>query len=268
MSTERRTDNAAARPTQYKPRQVYLFGTCLVDVFYPEAGMSVVHLLEREGIQVIYPQDQTCCGQPAYNSGLPEAARAVASAQLALFSDPWPVIVPSASCAGMFRHHYPRLFKGHAQEHAATELASRVYEFAEFLVDVLDIRLQDTGAPTSLALHHSCSAQREMEVTHPTEQLLKQLEQVTVLKHEYAHECCGFGGTFAVKSDEISAAMAADKCVHLQATGAEAFITGDCGCLLNLNGTLDKQSAPKVTHPSERFRGTHLATFLWQRTRK
>ncbi len=261
-------DPTHASPTEKtsRPARVYLFGTCLIDVFYPEAGMAVVHLLEREGIEVVFPQQQTCCGQPAYNAGRLGQARAVAIAQLELFAEPWPVIVPSASCADMLRHQYPKLFKGHALEHLATDLAARTYEFSQFLVEVLNIQLQDTGAPVSLAVHHSCSARRAMGVAGYTGQLLAQLQQVTTREPAYAEECCGFGGTFAVSTPELSAAMSADKCAHLQATGAQTFITGDCGCLLNLNGTLDKQAEAKTA--SQRWRGTHLASFLWQRTQK
>ena len=146
-----------------KPARVYLFGTCLIDLFCPEAGMDAVRLLEREGIEVHFPADQTCCGQPAHSSGFPEQTRAVALSQLRLFPQAWPVIVPSGSCAGMIRHHYPKIFADDPQLLAeAKALAERVFELSEFLLEVARVRLTDQGAPARVALHTSCAARREM----------------------------------------------------------------------------------------------------------
>ena len=157
-----------AEPRQYpsvKPARVYLFGTCVVDLFYPEAGMDAIHLLEREGICVDYPQGQSCCGQPAYTSGYTEQAREVARAQLALFAEDYPVVVPSGSCAGMIRWHWEKIFADDPALLArARDIAARTFELAEFLLHVLDFRRPDQGEATEVALHTSCSARREMGV--------------------------------------------------------------------------------------------------------
>ena len=246
-----------------KPDTIYFFGTCLIDLIYPQAGVSAVQLLQREGIKVIYPPAQTCCGQPAWNSGYRDEARKVARAQIKLFPKDLPIVIPSGSCAGMMKTHYPELFKGEVDEAEALQVANRVYELTEFLVDVLQVNLTDLGEPIEVAVHTSCSARREMGVADKIEQLLGQLAQVQVKEQAYKAECCGFGGTFAVKQPEISAAMVADKTMHIRATGATQLISQDSGCLLNISGAFAYQaehegkSAPKAQH---------IAEFLWQRT--
>ncbi|MCD4865380.1 (Fe-S)-binding protein [Pseudomonas sp. PLB05] len=243
---------------QQKPTQVYLFGTCVVDLFYPEAGLDSIRLLEREGIRVHFPQAQSCCGQPAYTSGYTEEARAVARAQLALFAEPWPVVVPSGSCAGMLRHHYAELFADEPETlRQALDLAERTYELAEFLLNVCQVDYQDRGAPTKVALHTSCSARREMQTHLHGRALLSQLAAVERVDHDHESECCGFGGTFSVRMPDISGAMVADKTRALQDSGAAQVLTADCGCLMNINGALEKQRAA--------LRGEHLASFLWRR---
>ncbi|MDC7830026.1 MULTISPECIES: (Fe-S)-binding protein [Pseudomonas] len=243
---------------QQKPTQVYLFGTCVVDLFYPKAGLDSIRLLEREGIRVHFPQAQSCCGQPAYTSGYTEEARAVARAQLALFAEPWPVVVPSGSCAGMLRHHYAELFADEPETlRQALDLAERTYELAEFLLNVCQVDYQDHGAPTKVALHTSCSARREMQTHLHGRALLSQLAAVERVDHDHESECCGFGGTFSVRMPDISGAMVADKTRALQDSGAAQVLTADCGCLMNINGSLEKQRAA--------LRGEHLASFLWRR---
>lgn len=242
-----------------KPTQVYLFGTCVVDLFFPEAGMDAIHLLEREGIRVDFPQGQSCCGQPAYTSGYTEQAREVARAQLKLFENDWPVVVTSGSCAGMFREHYPDLFKDEPEMLAKVKhLAERTYELAEFLLHVCQVQLTDNGKPLQVALHTSCSARREMNTHLHARALLSQLAQVERVEHDHESECCGFGGTFSVRMPDISGAMVADKTQSLLASGAQQVVSADCGCLMNINGSFEKQNMPLL--------GQHLASFLWQRT--
>lgn len=241
-----------------KPDKVYFYGTCLVDMFYPEAGLDGIRLLEREGIEVIYPFDQTCCGQPAYTSGYHDEARAVAEAQLVLFPEPWPIIVPSGSCGGMMRTHYTQLFAGTEQQERARELAGRVYELTEFLVHVCHIQLADKGEPQRVAMHTSCSARREMGLADTAPALLGQLGQVTLVEQARAAECCGFGGTFSVRHPEVSAAMVEDKTQAIEAAGAEHFVTSDCGCLMNIGGRFE--------HQRKSLRGEHIASYLWRRT--
>jgi L-lactate dehydrogenase complex protein LldE len=238
-----------------RPTEVYFFATCLVDLFCPEAGMDAIALLEREGITVHFPEGQTCCGQPAYTSGYADEARAVAQAQMKLFPNDWPVVVPSGSCAGMMRHHYPLLFAEQPLLKAKAEaLAERVFELSEFLLKVLKVRWKDCGQPTTIALHTSCSARREMGTHEHARALLAQLPGVHLVTQSHESECCGFGGTFSLKHPAISGAMAGDKADALKESGAESFVSADCGCLLNINHTLQKRR--------DAFQGKHLATFM------
>lgn len=254
------------RPYPGKPAKVYLFATCLVDQFAPEAGLDTVRLLEREGIAVLYPEQQTCCGQPAYTSGYPDAARAVARQQLDLFPGDWPVVVPSGSCAAMMRHHYPKLFAGDAVlEPKALALAERIFELTEFLVHVAGFRREDRGEACAGALHTSCHARREMGVHETGAALLAGLSAVTVTQQARAEECCGFGGTFAVRHPAISEAMVSDKVASLRDSGAGRVVSADCGCLFNILGRaehIDRAAGlGAATLPGE-----HIASFLWRRT--
>ena len=240
------------------PNRVYFFGTCLVDLLYPAAGLAGMQLLRRAGIDVLFPQGQTCCGQPAFNSGYRPQALGVARAQLACFPDDIPVVVPSGSCAGMLKHQWPELFAGDPDEARALALANRTYELTEFLVDVVDLRLNDLGEPTKIAIHTSCSARREMGVADRIQSLVAQLENVEVAVQDRQAECCGFGGTFAVKQADVSGAMVQDKTDALRATGAQRVISQDCGCLMNIGGAFERQGTGPITQ--------HIAEFLWERT--
>jgi len=249
-----------------KPTDVYLFATCLVDQFEPEAGLDTVRLLEREGIRVHFPEGQTCCGQPAYSSGYPDAARAVARRQIDLFPEPWPVVVPSGSCAAMIRHDYPKLFADdEVLRTRVADLSERVFEFTEFLVHVVGFHRADSGESCKVALHTSCHARREMGVHETSAALLAGLGAVEVLKQARAEECCGFGGAFAVRHGEISEAIVSDKVASLRATGAERVVSADCGCLLNIQGRADYEDRAAgrkdASLPAE-----HIASFLWRRT--
>ncbi|MCP5269054.1 MAG: (Fe-S)-binding protein [Zoogloeaceae bacterium] len=248
-------------PDGPRPTDIYFFATCLVDLFCPEAGMDAIQILEREGIRVHFPENQTCCGQPAYTSGYADEARLVAAKQLDLFPEDWPVVVPSGSCAGMMFHHYPKLFaEDPVRKAQADALSGRVFELTEFLLKVLKVQFKDAGQPTKVTLHTSCSARREMGTHLHARELLGQLSGVEVLMQSHESECCGFGGTFSVRQPEISAAMAGDKADALKKTGAEVFLSADGGCLMNINGTLEKRR--------DSFRGQHLASFIWERTGK
>lgn len=249
-------------PRQYpdkKPTDVYLFGTCVIDIMFPDAGFDAIRLLEREGITVHYPQEQGCCGQPAYSSGYIEQAKEVAKTQIALFENDWPVVIPSGSCAGMMRLHYKELFHDEPEVLAKVNaLSERIYELGEFLLYVSKIQLKDQGQKTKIALHTSCAARREMNTHLHVRQLLDQLENVERIDHDHESECCGFGGTFSVKMADISGAMVLDKTKALKDTGVDQVVSADCGCLMNINGSFEKQN--------ESLRGQHLATFLWLRT--
>ena len=253
---------APERPTPRtypaKPAEVILFGTCVVDLFFPEAGLDAIRLLEREGIRVHFPHEQSCCGQPAWTSGYVNEAREVARAQLNLLDNGLPVVVPSGSCAGMFRQHYREVFAEEPDTLKRVEdLAERTFELTEFLLHVCKVDWQDLGQPTQIALHTSCSARREMNTHLHARELLGKLANVERLDHDHESECCGFGGTFSVRMPEVSGAMVLDKTRSLRESGAAEMVTADGGCLLNINGSLEKQK--------QTFRGRHLASFLWER---
>ena len=241
-----------------KPTAVYYYGTCLVDLLYPEAGMAGIRLLQREGVKVIFPQEQTCCGQPAFNSGFHDEARKVAAAQVSLFPEDIPIVTPSGSCGAMIRKHYAELFKNDALRNEVKSVAERTFELTEFLVNVLKIKLEDLGAPINVTWHSSCHAKREMEIGNAPKQLLRQLKDVEIIELEREDECCGFGGTFAIKEQHISAAMVKDKVDYISKTGANRLLGGDCGCLLNISGAM-KYSGNTTAHQ-------HIAEFIWERT--
>ena len=242
--------------------EVYFFGTCLIDLLYPKAGLAGMQLIRDAGVRVIFPDKQTCCGQPAFNSGYRDEARAVARQLMRCFPRDIPIVVPSGSCAGMIKHHWPELFAGEADATVANATASRVFELTEFLVTQLDLQLSDLGEPMRIAIHTSCSARREMGVADYIEDLVGQLDNVKVLEQARKPECCGFGGTFAIKQAEISGAMVKDKTDALRATGAERVISQDCGCLMNIGGAFAKQQAEGAgaALPTQ-----HIAEFLLER---
>lgn len=241
-----------------KPTDVYFFGTCLLDIFMPEAGLDAVTLLEQQGIRVHFPMEQSCCGQPAFSSGHRSESFEVAKAQLDLFPENWPVIVPSGSCGGMMKHHWPELFKNSEFENRAKEISGRVVEFTNFLVNI-GYEPQDKGEPAKVAVHTSCSARREMGVHLTGWKLIDSLQNVERIVHDHESECCGFGGTFSVKQADISGAMVADKVQALKDTEAVEIISADGGCLLNIGGKIAK-CEPDMPKPK------HIATFLLERT--
>lgn len=240
-----------------KPAKIYFFGTCLMDVFYPGSGIAGIKLIQREGVQVIYPKQQTCCGQPAYNSGFPKEAKKVAFKQIRLFPENYPIVVPSGSCAAMMKYHYPLLFEGDPNFDLIKQFSNRIYELSEFLVRILKIKLEDQGTPTKVTWHSSCHALREMHIIEDSKSLIRQLQNVELVELQSEYECCGFGGTFAVKQPDISGAMVADKVADIHQTGASRLLAGDCGCLMNISGAMEYQNVP--------VKGQHFAEFIWER---
>ncbi len=240
-----------------KPEKVYYFGTCLIDMSYPEAGMAGIKLIQREGVKVIFPPEQSCCGQPAYNSGFPAEAKSVAQKQIELFPKDYPIVVPSGSCAGMMKHHYPALFANDPQFNAVKRFADRIFELSEFLAHVLKIKLEDRGQPIKVTWHSSCHALREMGVIEDSKSLIRQLKNVELIELQNERECCGFGGTFSIKQPAISGAMVKDKAEDVYLTGASRLLAGDCGCLMNITGAMEYQKIP--------VRSQHLAEFIWER---
>ena len=241
-----------------RPQKVYFFGTCLIDLCYPQAGMAGIELIQREGIEVVFPQQQSCCGQPAYNAGFPEETKKVARQQLKAFPLDYPIVVPSGSCGGMLKHHYPKLFANEPEAAEAQRFANRVIELTEFLVTVLEIKLEDRGEPIKVTWHSSCSALREMGVIEYSKSLLRQLQHVELIELQRERECCGFGGTFSVKQPDISTAMVSDKVSDIAQTGAARVLSGDCGCLMNIGGALEYRN---LAIPAQ-----HIAEFIRERT--
>lgn len=245
--------HSAPRAYPSKPEAVYFYGTCLVDLLYPDAGVAAVELIERQGLQVIFPQGQTCCGQPPFNSGYRRESRAVVRDQLRLFAKPLPVVVPSGSCGAMLHVHLPELFRGEPEQADAEELAARVFEWSDFMVNVLHASLDDRGPPVRVAYHPSCHLLREMGVREAPRRLLEALAQVELVTVTDAEECCGFGGTFAVKEPGLSGAMVEDKARAVRESGAEVLVSVDSGCLMNIGGALARGAAAPRCVPLPQF---------------
>ncbi len=252
-----------------RPRSVYLFATCVVDLMAPQTGIDAIELIRAAGIAVQFPPDQGCCGQPAHSSGYTEEARRVARAQLGLFPEPWPIVVPSGSCADMLVHDWPELFADDpALLRQAQDIARRVVEWTAFARDVLG--LADAGAtaprarqtaPVKVALHTSCAARRGLGTHRPSEALLRALPGVELVQQARVAECCGFGGTFAARHPAISGAMVSDKLDSIRDSGAEVLVSADCGCLLNMHHAAEKRRAAGERLP----RCVHLASFVRER---
>jgi L-lactate dehydrogenase complex protein LldE len=238
--------------------RVGLFVTCLVDLMRPGIGMAALELLERAGCEVVVPRTQTCCGQPGWNSGERRSARALAEKLLAEFEGCEHVVVPSGSCAGMMRVHYPVLFDDDAWlKGRAERLAARTRELSDFLVNVLGIRSVPGRFEGTVTYHDSCAGLRELGVKRQPRELLALVPGLAVREMPSSEVCCGFGGTFAAKYGDISSEIAAKKCRHIRDTGADAVVLGDLGCMLNIEGRLrsDGDLKTRVLHFAEVLTG-------------
>ncbi|WP_152391829.1 (Fe-S)-binding protein [Paenibacillus guangzhouensis] len=237
--------------------KVSLFITCLSDAIYPRVGEAMVRLLARYGVQVEFPKAQTCCGQPAFNSGYWEEARESARTLLAAFEDSDFVISPSGSCTGMIQHYYPKLFEHDpVMLQKAKQLQEKTYEFTQFLVQVLGVK--DVGAvfPHKVTYHPSCHGSRLLGIKEEPMTLMEHVQGMELIPLPFAEDCCGFGGTFAVKMSEISAAMVSEKAQHVLETEAEVLVGLDMGCMMNISGNLMYQGKP--------IRVMHLAELLYE----
>jgi L-lactate dehydrogenase complex protein LldE len=239
-----------------KPR-VALFVTCLVDVFRPSVGFAAIKLLEQAGCKVEVPELQTCCGQPAYNSGDRGDAKRIARQAIDAFQGFDYVVAPSGSCAGMIKTHYPALFSGDDSIRGrAQELASRTYELISFLTDVMKMERVAASFDGSVTYHDSCSGLRELGVKAQPRQLLAGVKGLTLTEMRDAEICCGFGGTFAIKYGDISDKIASEKCANVEAAQADALLAGDLGCLLNMAGKLKRLGRKtKAWHVAEILAG-------------
>ena len=237
--------------------RVGLFVTCLVDLFRPSVGFAAVKLLEAAGCTVAVPRAQTCCGQPAYNSGDRADTRAIARGVIDAFEGFDYVVAPSGSCAGMIREHYPALFEDEpATAHRAHGLARRTYELVSFLRDVRGMTTVDARYDGTVTYHDSCSGLRELDVKRQPRELLASVDGLSLVELPGAETCCGFGGTFCVKYPDISNRMVDDKAKDIEATGAGTLLAGDMGCLLNMAGKLKRREATvRVRHVAEVLAG-------------
>lgn len=236
-----------------KPRRVGLFVTCLVDLFRPTVGFAAVKLLEDAGCTVEVPRAQTCCGQPAYNSGDRANTKAIARQVIAAFEGFDAVVAPSGSCAGMLKKHYPDLFAGEpAWQERAQNLADRTYELVSFLADELGIEAVEARYAGTATYHDSCSGLRELGIREQPRKLLASVEGLEFVELPNANVCCGFGGTFCIKYPDISTRMVSDKTADIAGTGADTLLAGDLGCLLNMAGRLSREGkGVRVRHVAE-----------------
>jgi L-lactate dehydrogenase complex protein LldE len=232
---------SAPQSAKQRPR-VGLFVTCLVDLFRPSVGFAAVKLLTDAGCEVDVPTRQTCCGQPAYNSGDKATAQQLARQTIAAFEAHDYVVAPSGSCAGMLKLHYPELLKGDpAWKARAAAFAAKVHELVSFLVDVRGVDAVDAKLEARVTYHDSCSGLRELGISDQPRKLLRSVEGLQLVELTDADVCCGFGGTFSVKYPDISSAIVERKTEHIASSGADLLLAGDLGCLMNMAGKLSRQ---------------------------
>jgi L-lactate dehydrogenase complex protein LldE len=236
--------------------KVSLFIPCFIDRVYPHVGACIVKVLERLGCEVDYPEGQTCCGQPAFNSGYWDETRAVAEHSLDVFADSEVIVSASGSCGAMMKVFYPEIFKDTPRHFDALKLAPKIYEFSDFLVNQLGAT--DVGArfDGTVTFHDGCHGLRELGIESQPRKLLQHVRGLKLIEMAEAKTCCGFGGTFAVKFPAISTAMGEVKCASLIETGADAVVSNDSSCLMQIEGMLRRQG--------NHTRCLHLAEILAQ----
>lgn len=237
--------------------KVSIFITCLSDAIYPQVGEAMSRILACQGVKLHFPEVQTCCGQPAFNSGYWDEARASARTLLEAFDDSDFIVSPSGSCTGMIHHYYPSLFKDDpVMLTKAREFSGKIHEFSQFLVNVLGVT--DIGAhfPHKVTYHPSCHGTRLLGIKEEPRQLLANVKGIEFVELPFAEDCCGFGGTFAVKMSEISGAMVEEKVQHVIETEAEVLVGMDMGCLMNIGG--------RLRYEGKQVRVMHLAELLYE----
>lgn len=240
-----------------KTPQVALFATCLVDLIRPRIGFAAVAALEAAGCAVVVPDGQTCCGQPALNSGDRDNAAAIAKRTIALLEPYEHVVVPSGSCAGTIRCHYPEIFEHDAEwGPRATALAAKTFEIMAYLDEVRGWRPDGVSLDATAAYHDSCSGLRELGIKRQPRRLLGAIGGLALKPLAGDETCCGFGGTFCVKYPAISNAIVEEKAQAIEATGADLLLAGDLGCLMNMAGKLNRRGAPvRAFHAIELIAG-------------
>ncbi|MCP5085146.1 MAG: (Fe-S)-binding protein [Alphaproteobacteria bacterium] len=240
--------------------KVGLFVTCLVDIFRPSVGFAAVKLLEDAGCTVEVPEMQTCCGQPAYNTGDRKTSKEIAEKTIRAFEPYEYVVAPSGSCAGMLKKHYPTLFgEGTGVQSRAIALADKTHELVSFLTDVLEVKGVDAQFGRCVTYHDSCSGLRELKVHKQPRKLLSSVAGLELREMSDANVCCGFGGTFCVKYPDISNDMLTKKMANIEASGADVLLAGDLGCLMNMAGKLKRDGSKiEVRHVAEVLAGETL----------
>ncbi len=233
---------------------VSLFIPCFIDQLYPNTAMNTIKVLEKAGCKVFYNPEQTCCGQPAFNSGFWDEAKSVGQKFINDFPDDMPIVSPSGSCVGMVKTYYNDLFTNAVSHNKCRSIQNNMYELSDFLVNVLGIEDFGASLPAKATYHDACAALRECGVKQSPRTLLKNVKGLELTELNDVETCCGFGGTFAVKFESISAAMGQQKVNNAMETGAEILISTDASCLLHLQGYIDKQKLP--------LRTMHLADVL------
>lgn len=234
--------------------EVQIFIPCFIDQLFPETGFNMVKVLEKAGCIVTYNENQTCCGQPAFNAGFVNESRDVAEKFLRDFSGSGYIVAPSASCVGFIRNYYPDLFAGSSKINQERSVGQRVFEFSEFLTNVLNISSFPAELKARATYHDSCAALRECKIKEGPRKLLNAVEGLELIEMPDNETCCGFGGTFSVKFESISVAMADQKIKNAQSTGAEVIISTDLSCLMQIDGVMKKQGI--------NIRTMHLADVL------
>jgi L-lactate dehydrogenase complex protein LldE len=234
--------------------KISLFIPCFVDMFYPQVGVSMVKIFERLGHEVDFPENQTCCGQPAFNAGYWDEARSVAEKSLETFRDAEVVVSASGSCGAMMKVFYPELFAKTPQLEKAQTLAAKTFEFSDFLVNRLGVH--DVGArfDGTVTFHDGCHGLRELGIKKEPRLLLAQVRGLELREMGEAETCCGFGGLFSVKFPQISTAMGEVKCASIAETKADYVVSNDSSCLMQIQGVLDREKRP--------IRSLHLAEVL------
>ncbi len=220
---------------------VQIFIPCFVDQLYPETAFNMVKVLEKAGCTVTYNSDQTCCGQPAFNAGFIDESKAVCTKFIKDFSNAEYIVSPSASCVGFVRNYYTKLFDNSSVHNAVKDMRNRIFEFSEFMVNVLKIESVGAKLDGKATFHDSCAGLRECKIKEEPRRLLSNVAGLELIEMENTDTCCGFGGSFAVKFEAISIGMADQKVDNALATGAEYMISTDLSCLMHLDGYIKKQ---------------------------
>ena len=227
--------------------KVQLFIPCFIDQLYPQTAFNMIKVLEKAGCEVVYNTNQTCCGQPAFNAGFWDDARDVATKFLKDFNQSDYIVAPSSSCVGFVRNYYPKLFENGASHHSVKMMSQKIFEFSEFLVDVLKVENLGASFNAKATYHDSCAALRECKIKTGPRKLLNNVKGLELIEMNDNETCCGFGGTFSVKFEAISAGMADQKIQNALATGAECIISTDLSCLMQLEGFIKQKQLPLQT---------------------